>query len=85
MSSRNLNFPNLNSRVTVFKTLTVALIHVYFYYTCHRSDLLQIGDYITSVNGIKVDKLKHGEIISLLKNIGENVNLQIKYRLPPTS
>jgi len=50
-----------------------------------KSDLLQIGDYITSVNGIKVDKLKHGEIISLLKNIGENVNLQIKYRLPPTT
>ena len=85
MSYRYLNFPNLSSFAAVYKTLAIALIHFFFHYTYHRSDLLQIGDYITSVNGIKVDKLKHGEIISLLKNIGENVNLQIKYRLPPTS
>jgi len=46
---------------------------------------LQVGDYITAVNGIRTSKLKHGEIISLLKNVGEKVTLEIEYHLPPTS
>uniref|UniRef100_H2ZEM0 PDZ domain-containing protein n=1 Tax=Ciona savignyi TaxID=51511 RepID=H2ZEM0_CIOSA len=50
-----------------------------------RSDQLQVGDTITSVNGIRSTKLKHGEIISLLKNISERVCLEIEYLLPPTS
>uniref|UniRef100_H2ZEM4 PDZ domain-containing protein n=1 Tax=Ciona savignyi TaxID=51511 RepID=H2ZEM4_CIOSA len=50
-----------------------------------RSDQLQVGDTITSVNGIRSTKLKHGEIISLLKNISERVCLEIEYLLPPTT
>lgn len=49
----------------------------------HRSDQLNVGDYIKSVNGINLSKLRHDEIISLLKNIGERVVLEVEYELPP--
>uniref|UniRef100_A0A3Q2PAW4 Glutamate receptor interacting protein 2 n=1 Tax=Fundulus heteroclitus TaxID=8078 RepID=A0A3Q2PAW4_FUNHE len=49
-----------------------------------RSDQLNVGDYIKSVNGINLTKLRHEEIISLLKNIGERVLLEVEYELPPT-
>ena len=42
-----------------------------------------MGDYIKSVNGINLSKLRHDEIISLLKNIGERVVLEVEYELPP--
>lgn len=42
-----------------------------------------MGDYIKSVNGINLSKLRHDEIISLLKNIGERVVLEVDYELPP--
>ncbi|XP_040927360.1 glutamate receptor-interacting protein 2-like isoform X3 [Betta splendens] len=48
-----------------------------------RSDQLNVGDYIKSVNGINLSKLRHDEIISLLKNIGERVVLEVEYELPP--
>ncbi|XP_072928604.1 glutamate receptor-interacting protein 2 isoform X2 [Hemitrygon akajei] len=48
-----------------------------------RSDQLNIGDYIKSVNGINLTKLRHDEIISLLKNVGERVVLEVEYKLPP--
>ncbi|XP_032892683.1 glutamate receptor-interacting protein 2 [Amblyraja radiata] len=48
-----------------------------------RSDQLNIGDYIKSVNGINLTKLRHDEIISLLKNVGERVVLEVEYELPP--
>ncbi|XP_068996510.1 glutamate receptor-interacting protein 2-like isoform X3 [Embiotoca jacksoni] len=48
-----------------------------------RSDQLNVGDYIKSVNGINLSKLRHDEIISLLKNIGERVMLEVEYELPP--
>ncbi|XP_076596811.1 glutamate receptor-interacting protein 2-like isoform X1 [Chaetodon auriga] len=48
-----------------------------------RSDQLNVGDYIKSVNGINLSKLRHDEIISLLKNIGERVVLEVEYDLPP--
>lgn len=48
-----------------------------------RSDQLDVGDYIKSVNGINLSKLRHDEIISLLKNIGERVVLEVEYELPP--
>ncbi|XP_038863429.1 glutamate receptor-interacting protein 2-like [Salvelinus namaycush] len=48
-----------------------------------RSDQLNVGDYIKSVNGINLSKLRHDEIISLLKNIGERVVLEVDYELPP--
>ncbi|KAF7210008.1 transcript variant X1 [Nothobranchius furzeri] len=47
------------------------------------SDQLNMGDYIKSVNGINLSKLRHDEIISLLKNIGERVVLEVEYELPP--
>ncbi|XP_018422750.1 PREDICTED: glutamate receptor-interacting protein 2 isoform X2 [Nanorana parkeri] len=50
-----------------------------------RSDQLNIGDYIKSVNGINLTKLRHEEIISLLKNVGERVVLEVEYELPPTT
>uniref|UniRef100_A0A8C0GA71 Glutamate receptor interacting protein 2 n=1 Tax=Chelonoidis abingdonii TaxID=106734 RepID=A0A8C0GA71_CHEAB len=50
-----------------------------------RSDQLNVGDYIKSVNGINLTKLRHDEIISLLKNVGERVVLEVEYELPPSS
>ncbi|XP_072438794.1 glutamate receptor-interacting protein 2 isoform X6 [Chiloscyllium punctatum] len=50
-----------------------------------RSDQLNIGDYIKSVNGINLTKLRHNEIISLLKNVGERVVLEVEYELPPVA
>lgn len=48
-----------------------------------RSDQLNVGDYIRSVNGINLAKFRHDEIISLLKNVGERVVLEVEYELPP--
>ncbi|XP_051913738.1 glutamate receptor-interacting protein 2-like isoform X2 [Hippocampus zosterae] len=48
-----------------------------------RCDQLNVGDHIKSVNGINLRKLRHDEIISLLKNIGERVVLEVEYELPP--
>ncbi|KAF1421716.1 Glutamate receptor-interacting protein 1, partial [Spheniscus mendiculus] len=48
-----------------------------------RSDQLDVGDYIKSVNGINLTKFRHDEIISLLKNVGERVVLEVEYELPP--
>ncbi|KAI4871864.1 hypothetical protein NFI96_003785 [Prochilodus magdalenae] len=50
-----------------------------------RSDQLNVGDYIKSVNGINLTKLRHDEIISLLKNVGERVVLEVEYELPPAA
>ncbi|XP_026996620.1 glutamate receptor-interacting protein 2 isoform X4 [Tachysurus fulvidraco] len=50
-----------------------------------RSDQLYVGDYIKSVNGINLTKLRHDEIISLLKNVGERVVLEVEYELPPSA
>ncbi|XP_043934542.1 glutamate receptor-interacting protein 2 isoform X2 [Protopterus annectens] len=50
-----------------------------------RSDQLNVGDYIKSVNGINLTKLRHDEIISLLKNVGERVILEVEYELPPAA
>lgn len=48
-----------------------------------RSDLLNVGDYIRCVNGIRLAQLRHDEIITLLKNVGERVVLEVEYELPP--
>uniref|UniRef100_A0A8D3E0W5 PDZ domain-containing protein n=1 Tax=Scophthalmus maximus TaxID=52904 RepID=A0A8D3E0W5_SCOMX len=50
-----------------------------------RSDQLSVGDYIRAVNGINLAKFRHDEIISLLKNVGERVVLEVEYELPPVS
>ncbi|KAM8909064.1 glutamate receptor-interacting protein 1 isoform 3-T3 [Spinachia spinachia] len=51
--------------------------------TAARSDQLNVGDYIRAVNGINLSKFRHDEIISLLKNVGERVVLEVEYELPP--
>ncbi|XP_045668353.1 glutamate receptor-interacting protein 2 isoform X2 [Ursus americanus] len=48
-----------------------------------RSDLLNVGDYIRSVNGIHLTRLRHDDIITVLKNVGERVVLEVEYELPP--
>lgn len=58
-------------------------LHASIPFLC-RSDQLNVGDYIKSVNGINLTKLRHEEIISLLKNVGERVLLEVEYELPPT-
>ncbi|KAM6895365.1 glutamate receptor-interacting protein 1 [Xenentodon cancila] len=50
-----------------------------------RSDQVNVGDYIRSVNGINLAKFRHDEIISLLKNVGERVVMEVEYELPPVS
>ncbi|XP_056654405.1 glutamate receptor-interacting protein 1 isoform X14 [Monodelphis domestica] len=50
-----------------------------------RSDQLDVGDYIKAVNGINLTKFRHDEIISLLKNVGERVILEVEYELPSIS
>ncbi|GFQ86655.1 glutamate receptor-interacting protein 2 [Trichonephila clavata] len=47
-----------------------------------RCDALAIGDYIVSVNGIRTCKLKHEEIVNLLKNAGNKITLEIEYEIP---
>lgn len=59
------------------------LLFAFLPFLC-RSDQLNVGDYIKSVNGINLTKLRHEEIISLLKNVGERVLLEVEYELPPT-
>ena len=48
-----------------------------------RCDLLQVGDLISAVNGIRTSRLKHEDIINLLKNVGDVLNLEVEYELPP--
>ncbi|XP_078730385.1 glutamate receptor-interacting protein 1-like [Lampetra fluviatilis] len=50
-----------------------------------RSDQLNVGDYIRSVNGINLQRLRHEEIVSLLKNVGDRVALDVEYELPPVA
>jgi hypothetical protein len=47
----------------------------------HRSDHIQIGDRLIAVNGINVQKLKHTDVYTLLKNAGERVRLDLEYSL----
>ncbi len=51
-------------------------------YIVFRSDALEVGDYIMSANGIRTSMLRHEEIISLLKNAGDRVMLEVEYELP---
>lgn len=61
----------------------MSLVRSAFPPLCRRSDQLNVGDYIKSVNGINLIKFRHDEIISLLKNVGERVVLEVEYELPP--
>ncbi|KAJ8047083.1 Glutamate receptor-interacting protein 2 [Holothuria leucospilota] len=48
-----------------------------------RSDLLMVGDFITSVGGVQTANLRHDEVIGLLKNAGNRVKLEIEHEVPP--
>ncbi|KAG0423772.1 hypothetical protein HPB47_000464, partial [Ixodes persulcatus] len=51
----------------------------------HRCDALAVGDHIVAVNGIRTGKLKHDEIVNLLKNAGDKVVLDVEYEIPSTA
>ncbi|XP_067931317.1 glutamate receptor-interacting protein 1-like [Watersipora subatra] len=48
-----------------------------------RCDCLQLGDYITVINGIHTEKLKHDELVTLIKNTGSLIHIQVEFALPP--
>ena len=54
----------------------------FYFFLIFRSDQLEVGDYIQSVNGIRTHMLRHDEIVSLLLNAGDTVVLEIEYELP---
>uniref|UniRef100_UPI00358F1F94 glutamate receptor-interacting protein 2-like n=1 Tax=Myxine glutinosa TaxID=7769 RepID=UPI00358F1F94 len=47
-----------------------------------RSDELCIGDLLRGVNGIRLSRLQHDEIVSLLSNVGKRAVLDVEYLLP---
>ena len=50
-------------------------------YFC-RSDGLQVGDYILSINAIKTASMRHDDVVTLMKNAGTRILLEIEYELP---
>lgn len=48
----------------------------------HRADALSVGDYILAVNGVRTHALTHSQVVSLLKNAGEKVDLEVEYEIP---
>ncbi len=48
-----------------------------------RSEALQVGDYILSINGTPTEHLVHTEVNALLQNAGNVVNLEISFETPP--
>lgn len=73
-------YSNLKDLVSLGQQICLYKRNMYFF---PRSDQLDVGDYIKSVNGINLTKFRHDEIISLLKNVGERVVLEVEYELPP--
>ena len=49
----------------------------------HRSQALQTGDRILSINGTSTEHLMRSEIAALLDNAGNVVNLEIAYEASP--
>lgn len=40
-----------------------------------RSDAIQVGDLLVGVNGLRVTELTHQQILTLLRNAGDQVTL----------
>ncbi|CAF0956849.1 unnamed protein product [Rotaria sordida] len=47
-----------------------------------KSDTLEIGDILIGINGIKTAGLKHEQVIDLIKQVGDQLILDIEYDLP---
>jgi len=47
-----------------------------------RCDALCAGDRVTAVNGISTSRLKHDEIVSLLRGVEDRAVLELEYPLP---
>ncbi|CAF2159920.1 unnamed protein product [Rotaria magnacalcarata] len=47
-----------------------------------KSDMLEIGDILIGINGIKTAGLKHEQVIDLIKQVGDQLILDIDYELP---
>ncbi|CAF1005411.1 unnamed protein product [Rotaria sp. Silwood1] len=47
-----------------------------------KSDMLEIGDILIGINGIKTAGLKHEQVIDLIKQVGDQLTLDIEYDLP---
>jgi C-terminal processing protease CtpA/Prc len=47
-----------------------------------KADVLEIGDILLGINGIKTAGLKHEHVIDLIKQVGDQLTLDIEYDLP---
>ncbi len=47
-----------------------------------KADVLEIGDVILAINSIKTASLKHEQVIDLIKQVGDQLTLDIEYDLP---
>ncbi|CAF2332315.1 unnamed protein product [Rotaria sp. Silwood2] len=47
-----------------------------------KSDMLEIGDILIGINGIKTAGLKHEQVIDLIKQVEDQLTLDIEYDLP---
>ena len=47
-----------------------------------KADILDIGDVLLAINGIKTAGLKHEQVIDLIKQVGDQLTLDIEYDLP---
>ena len=48
-----------------------------------RCDVLCVGDVIVSIDGVKTTRLRHEEIVDLLRRGGDQLRMEIEYPLPP--
>lgn len=47
-----------------------------------RSDALEEGDYILSVNGVLTSLMQHDDIVNMLRSASDNIVMRIEYELP---
>lgn len=47
-----------------------------------KADVLEIGDILLAINGLKTAGLKHEQVIDLIKQVGDQLTLDIEYDLP---
>ncbi len=47
-----------------------------------KADVLELGDILLGINGIKTAGLKHDQVIDLIKQVGDQLTLDIEYEIP---